>query len=185
MVSRRATFELRGFRVTGGLFGVLCGEHRPNRFGDIRLYIDGKCTVIGGGGAVSSSDAHGVTADQLTVSDLTIENAGQMGIYSHKKARVENVTVTGSGSSGMRIDGPAFVSSSSVSGSAENGITSGRTLRISDSTVIDNGLGPDCPYPFSCVDLRSRLRPKIVNTVCGTSGSGPNTGPWYVCAVNY
>jgi hypothetical protein len=96
LLGRKATLELRGHRVTGGRLTVLCGELRPDRFGDIRLYMDSRCTVVGGGGVVSAAEAHGVTANEIAISDVTIENSGQEGIHTRKKARVENVTVTGS-----------------------------------------------------------------------------------------
>jgi hypothetical protein len=183
MVSRRATFELRGFRVTGGLFGVLCGEMRPDRFGVTRLYIDSHCQVIGGGGTVASSEAHGITRNDLTIADVTVENVGQEGIYAGRKGKITNVTITGSGATGVRIDGAAKIADTHISGSGEDGIDAFRTLRLSDSIVLGNGVGPNCPYPFSCVDVRTPFPPRVVETQCGTSGGAglSHNRDWNVC----
>ncbi len=158
---------------------------RPNKFGVAELHIDHRCTVKGSGGTISASDAHGITGYDVTVSDLTIENAWQEGIYATRKAHVSNVTVTNSGGHGMRIDGNATVADSHVSGSGKDGIIAFRALKISGSTVVGNGIGPKCPYPRSCVDLFSGLRPKVVDTQCDTSGSGDGRAVnWGVCALD-
>lgn len=148
MLGRKATLELRGHRVTGGRLRVLCGELKPDQFGDIRLYIDSRCTVIGGGGVVSAAEAHGVTANELAISDVTIESSGQEGLYTRKKARVENVTVTGSRGDGMRLGGRAIVQDSTVTDNGENGVSGERKLQVFRSTVVGNGMGPSCTYPL-------------------------------------
>ncbi len=183
MVSRQATFELRGFRLTGGLLTVLCGEMRNDRFGEPQLHIDHRCTVSGGGGTIAGAEAHGISGYDLNVSDLTVENAGQEGIYSVRNAHISNVTVTGSGGIGMRIDRTATVVDSHVSGSGEIGVAGLHVLKISGSTVVGNGTGPNCPYPWSCVDLFSGHRPKVVDTQCNTSG-GSGYRNWGVCAAD-
>lgn len=183
LVSRNATLELRGHRVTGGLLTVACAELRPDRFGVIRLQDSSRCTVVGGGGVVSGAEAHGVFATELTISDVTIENSGQEGIYTRKKARVTNVIVTGSGGHGMRLDGPSIVRGSTVTNSGENGIVCLRKLRIYDSSVTGSGTSAACEYPWSCVDIASALRPEFVNTVCDHS-RGPSQTDWDVCALD-
>lgn len=184
MLGRKATLELRGFTITGGRFTVLCGELRPDRFGDIRLYIDSRCTVIGGGGTVRNAEAHGITANALTVSSLTVVNAGEEGIHTRQKGLVTDVTVTGSGGQGIRIDRAARVHNSTVTGSGEEGIVSQRKIRISNSTVVDNGTSlTECDFPWDCADIASGLRPQVVDTVCNTS-RGPDRTDWDVCALD-
>jgi hypothetical protein len=150
LLGRKATLELRGHRVTGGRLTVLCGELRPDRFGDIRLYLDSRWTVVGGGGVVSAAEAHGVTANEIAISDVTIENSGQEGIHTRKKARVENVTVTGSSGDGMRLGGRAIVQGSTVTDNGENGVSSERKLQVFGSTIVGNGMGPSCTNPWGC-----------------------------------
>jgi hypothetical protein len=183
MLSRSSRLELRGFRLTGGRLTVFCAEWHPNRQGVPRLHSD-RCTVDGGGGVISTAEAHGISGEKLTVSNVTVENAGQEGIYATKKARLADVVVTGSAGIGVRIDGPALVTGSTVTGSGENGVTSGRKLRIKDSTVVGNGLDTDaCSAPDHCYDLVSVLRPQVIDTQCGTSGGGGHVlGGWGACA---
>ena len=92
--------------------------------------------------------------------------------------------VTRSAGTGIRIDGPALVTGPTVTESGRNGVTSGRKLRIKDSSVLGNGLDAEkCGPPDHCFDLVSILRPQVISTQCDTSGgSRYGIGGWGVCA---
>jgi hypothetical protein len=188
LLNRQATLELRGFTLKGGIVAVECGEMRPREDLPPALYNSGKCTVIGGGGRVTGADAHGIAGDAPIVSDLTIDGCGQGGVYARYDVRLTGVTVSGSGTFGLRIDRNAFVTGSSITGSAENGIVA-RRLRLIDSTVTGNGIGPSCgPYPLAqCADLATAKRPRLDDSSCGTSLVGQQGYPkpsWGVCALD-
>lgn len=89
----------------------------------LRLYVNGKCRLAGGGGTVSAVEAHGVVGAAPIISDLTIESVGQEGVYGRRRAWLTNVTIGGSGTQGIRVDGPVRIEDSHVTGSAEFGVT--------------------------------------------------------------
>jgi hypothetical protein len=184
MVSRSATLDLRGFTITGGRFNVLCGELRPDRFGVDRLHIDGKCKVVGGAGTVIGAEAHGVTANTMTVTNLSILGAGQEGISARRNATLSDVVIDGSTDTGARIDHVAKITASSITGSGESGISARKVILI-DSTVTGSGLGPECDPPARCADLVTVKRPRLENSTCGTSRSPDFPFHWGVCSDDF
>ena len=184
MLSKSATLELRGFTITGGLFGIVCGEMRPRQDLPPALYSSGKCTVVGGGGRVTGAGAHGILGDKPTVSDVTIDGCDEEGIFASLGSRVSNATVTGNGGAGMRIDGQAYVLGSTITGNGEDGIRTKR-LRMKLSSAIGNVVGAVCgPYPKqACADLVVGTFPRLDGSACGTSLiAGPGVqSSWHVC----
>lgn len=83
----------------------------------------------------------------------------------------------------MRLGGRAIVQDSTVTDNGENGVSGERQLQVFGSTVVGNGMGPSCTSPWGCVDIRSVIRPLVVDTTCDTSGAPPN-GNWGVCALD-
>jgi hypothetical protein len=187
LVSRRASFELRGFTVTGGDFGIVCGTVRPDSEGHLGLQLDVSCTIRGGGGTVRATASHGMIGSQIKVYDLHVKDAGQEGIYATKKGMLENVTVSGSAGQGVRIEGAAMLRATTITGSAEDGIVALRTLRAIDSDLRGNGTGPQCPGAFNCADVRAARRPHLVRSACDRSrGAGPTGyGAWGVCVFDF
>jgi len=182
LLSQAATLELRGFRVTGGIMNVICGEMRT-KAGVTNLYSVQHCAVVGGGGTLSAAEAHGISGDRLTVSDLTIENAGQEGLFANRKGRITDVVITGSGGSGMWALGSMFIVGTTISGSGAQGIFATSSLRIVSSTVLGNGVGGSCSPSRPCLDILSEKRPRVVDTQCGTSGvSDRYPYNWGICA---
>lgn len=183
MLSRGSRLDLGGFTITGALFGIVCGELGDDGMG---LFLVGKCRVVGAGGTILNSEAHGILANGITVTNLTILDVGQEGLAAYGPAKLTNVTITNSGTEGARLIKGAKVVASSITGSGESGILSERRVTLVDSTVTGNSLnGAECPYPHSCADLFTERRPSLKNSTCGTSrmpGGGSFT--WGVCTLD-
>jgi hypothetical protein len=160
--------ELRGFTITGAIFGVGCFDIRDNGYGP-GFYSGGSCRIDGGGGSIVASEAHGIAGTRVDVKNLTIDGAGQEGV-SADKIRLENVTITnclGDGAAGKGI----FASGSTITNSGEDGIA-GRTVRLVGTTVTGNGIGPTCGgnlWPNRCADLVTTKRPRLKDSECGSS----------------
>lgn len=177
--------ELRGFTITGGLFGVACYDVREKPGFPPGFYTGGTCRIDGGGGNIVASYAHGIGGTRVFVANLTIDGAGQEGISADTKIRIENVTVHGCLGTGVGAGGVSAVDSA-VTGNGEYGIGA-RTLRMIGTTVTGNGVGPACSTtspPYRCADLVAKHKPKLKESVCGSSlppyNVSPRT-PWGVC----
>jgi hypothetical protein len=166
------------------LFGVVCGELVPRPDLPPALHVSWPCAIDGGGGTISDAEAHGVLAYKLRINDVTIDHAGQEGIYAIIKGRLENVTITNSGDEGARIDHGAILIGSTITGSGTHGLST-RTAKVVASTLTGNGIGPDCVAPTPCADLATPRRPKLRDaSVCGNSlntSTRQFSDSWHVC----
>lgn len=176
--------ELRGFTITGSILGVSCHFLRGD---PPRLYSgSGSCRIDGGGGRIAASDAHGVSGHNLLIRNLTIDGVGQEGVHADAKARLTNVTITNSGGVGVAARG-ANLENTTVTGSGEHGVGA-QNIRMTGSTVTGNGTNTtECDgnlFPDRCADLLSEKRPRLKDSVCGTSLVPVRVFPpqsWHVC----
>jgi hypothetical protein len=179
MVDRNARLDLRGFTITGGRFGVWCGSDY-----NVESSIGGKCQIIGAGGTIENANLAGVVAVGVVASNLTVRNSVHDGIEAHT-AKLGNVTLTGNGGNGASTFRDLKVTASTVSDNGFVGLRSlQRRVKVVDSTVVDNGTDPQCG-PFSCADLSSPRRPSVKGTVCEYSVKPAlNLETWGVCALD-
>ena len=185
MVSRGATLELRGFTLTGGLFGVVCGELVPRPDLPPALQMGRTCKVDGGGGTITGAEAHGVLIYRGQVSDVTITHSGQAGVASMNKMTLENVTITDSGTDGARSDRGAVVVGTTITGSGEDGLHAALSAKVLGSTLTGNGISADCAVGDPCADLATIRRPKLgLGSVCGTSRQIFTPYSWHVCQLD-
>lgn len=178
VLNRGARLDLNGFTISGGTFGVLCGDLLASG-GELL----GKCRVVGAGGTIASSEAHGIIARNVVATNLAIQSAGQMGIYTTAKATLYDVTITGSGSSGVRCDRGAKIVGSTITGNDEHGILSERRALLIDSTVTGNGVGQSCAS-MRCGDLYTARKPGLKNSTCEHSWRIPPVQSWGVCSLD-
>jgi hypothetical protein len=95
-------------------------------------------------------------------------NANGHGVFSAKRLRGENVTANGN-VTGVGSWGRLVLVNGHASGNAYFGVAGG-AVALKDSTIVDNGLA----------DILSGRRPRVVNTICGTSVDF-NMSSWGVC----
>jgi hypothetical protein len=176
-----SVLELRGFTITGGLFGVACFDVREGRF-----YSGGSCRVDGGGGHIVNSVAHGIGGTRVNVANVTIDGAGQEGVAADTKIRLQNVTITDCLGHGAASRGVQAIDST-ITGSGEDGIAASNAT-LSGSTVTGNGVGSECGSPFQsrpCADLLTKVRPHVKRSTCDTSLGMPKSKrdgiDWDVC----
>jgi hypothetical protein len=192
-LAANAKLDLQGHTITGGLFGVGCYELCADGTGACS-HDGSKCTIVNG--TITGADASGIDADVVDVRNVTASNNGDSGVQGYRKARAHGSTLTGNGESGIRA-WSVEVTSSTVTGNGQHGVAgskydNGRYTRgvtVRDSTVIGNGMSPDCvDAGRRCGDVLSGTRPKVRASTCNTSVSPffvPGCGlHWCVCAVN-
>ena len=179
MLSRGARLDLAGFTITGALFGVVCGEL------DHGLVLLGKCRVVGAGGKIVDSEAHGILAYGITAANLTIQDVGQQGIAAHGTAKLTSVTVTNSGSEGLSLERGGKIVASTITGSGESGVLAGRRVTLVDSTVTGSGVDTMECAGEHCADLNTLRRPALKSSTCETSYR-PDAFPfnWGVCSLD-
>jgi hypothetical protein len=180
-VAQRGTLELRGYTISG--LGIVCAEPATDSLGQPAFRKVGACTIDGGGGIVAGAAAHGIVAKKLTAHDITIRDSGQEGAWSWARVTFDNVVITGSGGFGARFDvGKVTVTNSTITGNGEYGIDTDR-LVLTGSTVIDNGIGPNCGPPplLRCADLHAYRLPQLIDSTCGTSVMTTHPETWGVC----
>jgi hypothetical protein len=181
-LSRGARLDLAGFTITGANFGVICGELATPNGGTIDS--KGKCRVVGGGGAIVNSEAHGILANAITVTNLAIQDVGQEGIHAAGTVKFTDVTITNSGTNGAHFSRGAKLTATTITDSAENGILANRRVVLVDSTVTGSGSNPaECDGP-PCADIRSTRKPTVKNSTCETSARPDPPFTWNVCALD-
>jgi hypothetical protein len=192
-VADRGMLQLNGHAIESGAVGVQC--------------VGRRCTVEGPG-EVRDLSLFGIwiTAERgrLVVRDAVVRDNGSIGIASTgslARIALERVTVTGS-RSGIETTTNGGVTGEDVdaSGNLQWGVVSGKKLRLTRSTVLDTGVGQ--PEPGDGVvsfagkatlidstvtgstgkDLLTFKPPRLVRSICGSSGSPyiPSLS-WGVC----
>jgi hypothetical protein len=179
-ITKRGSLDLRGFTITGGKLGILCADPCPDvPTGGTCL---SRCTILGGGGAVTGAEIVGIEADKTTITELTVSNCGGRGIDVHN-LKLTNSTVTGNGqgtASGRR----AYIRGSVITGNGEHGVIGPvrGSVRIRDSIVTGNNTAPACGVSKTCCDLIAGQKPRIRNTSCDVSCH--DGGDWDLCTLD-
>ncbi|MFN2377253.1 MAG: hypothetical protein ABR538_12000 [Candidatus Binatia bacterium] len=158
--SGRSRVSVSGINVTG--YRVAVGGKRVD-VSDVA--ITSSWTGLSAGKKVTATNSTisacdmAVNASRVTLTDVTIVNSGRGAV------------------NGDRV----VLSGTSISQSGGLGLSAQR-LTASNSTVIDNCL---LPTPYSCVDIfAGPARPKLTDTVCGTSLKDTATESWGICTTD-
>ena len=172
----KSELDLRGFTLTAGIHGVLCDNVRAQvrRTG---------CAVYGG--TIVGGDQRGIGGFKLDVHDVTVTGSA-VGIDAYAKGRLEDIVVDGGSDDGVRAAQQVKIERATITNNDGNGIASAK-ITIRDSTVTGNAAGASCAAsPGTCGDLASARRPRVKNTVCGTSVGTDPAGPatWGVCSLD-
>ena len=185
--------NLRGFRLVGGEYGVLC---------------HGSCKVSNG--TVEGAREDGIAAIKVVkVYKVTVRENGFTGVKGGVAAFVERSELIGNARAGVqglrriklnnvvsRENGAganagesARIIDSDIFDNARGGVAAARIV-ATRSTVTNNHTGAECGITLPCADLESPpegKRPRLKDSTCETSHKGGTaiTGEsWGVCTLD-
>ena len=177
----KSNLELRGFTLTGGEHGVVtswpCG---PSPLPDCARNRN----AVRGPGTITGTGHFGITAWNLAVSDLTV--SGYLyDVFAPRMLKATALVVRDARLNGVTALA-AKLTDCSATGNARRGVDVGALLAKRGS-IVGNGVGPGCPgstVADACGDVRSRRRPRLRGTTCGTSVAAETGDPWGVCSLD-
>jgi hypothetical protein len=86
------TLDMRGFRIHGAAFGVLCSDE-GQMIGDLEVYTYRPCRVFGGG-TIDGQKWGGIVASRLDLRDVTlVEEQSAIALIIHRHLTFANVTL--------------------------------------------------------------------------------------------
>lgn len=180
-------FSSSGTGSITGDSGVL--SHRHLRIENVTIDVYGTAifahgNLVASGVTVDSGVGGGITANKMTLSNVTASNTNDFGIITLLgEVRGTNVTVTGNARGGIRagkvkIIGLTATGNGGASLSPVGGGVHAGHVTLTDSVVTGNTL------VGAPVDIASGSLPRLLGTTCGTSRNyrSSTDEPWGVCA---